>query len=82
MHYSYKPRGVCSRVISFDVDENDIVTNLKFDGGCHGNTQGLSRLVEGMKREEVIRRLSGIDCRMRGTSCPDQLSKALSEIDR
>lgn len=82
MHYSYKPRGVCSRVISFDVDENDVVTNLKFDGGCHGNTQGLSRLVEGMKREEVIRRLSGIDCRMRGTSCPDQLSKALSEIDR
>lgn len=82
MHYSYKPRGVCSRVISFDVDENDVVTNLKFDGGCHGNTQGLSRLIEGMKREEVIRRLSGIDCRMRGTSCPDQLSRALSEIDR
>lgn len=79
MTYTYTPSGVCSMKIAFDVDDNDVVTNVHFTGGCNGNTQGVAALVEGMKREEVIKRLSGIDCRMRGTSCPDQLAKALKE---
>lgn len=80
MEYSYEPQGVCSMKITFEVDENDVVTNVRFTGGCHGNTQGVSRLVEGMKREEIIERLRGIDCRMRGTSCPDQLARALEQV--
>ena len=79
MTYTYTPSGVCSMKIAFDVDDNDVVTIVHFTGGCNGNTQGVAALVEGMKREEVIKRLSGIDCRMRGTSCPDQLAKALKE---
>lgn len=81
MEYSYEPQGVCSMKITFEVDENDVVTNVRFTGGCHGNTQGVSRLVEGMKREEIIERLRGIDCRMRGTSCPDQLARALEQVE-
>lgn len=72
----YTTRGTCSRKIIFDV-ENDKVTNVQFVMGCHGNTQGISKLVEGMDVNEVISRLKGIDCNGRGTSCPDQLAKAL-----
>ena len=82
MKYEYTPQGVCSQFISFDVDENDIVTNVKFVGGCSGNTQGVQKLVEGMKRSDVIERLENIDCRGRGTSCPDQLARALMQIDK
>lgn len=80
MEYEYTPRGVCSQFITFEVDENDIVTNVRFVGGCSGNTQGIQKLVEGMKRTDVIKRLEGIDCRGRGTSCPDQLAKALCRV--
>ncbi len=76
--YSYKPTGVCSQEIRFEID-GDIVKNVTFTGGCNGNTQGLSALIEGMNRDEAIRRLRGIDCRGRGTSCPDQLAIALEE---
>lgn len=74
----YIPRGVCSRLIDFDVQDGK-VTNVRFTGGCNGNTQGVAALVEGMPVEEVIRRLKGIDCGGRGTSCPDQLAIALEK---
>ncbi len=72
---TYKTYGTCSRSINFDV-ENGLVKNVVFNGGCMGNTQGVSRLVEGRPIDEVISLLKGIQCR-NGTSCPDQLAKAL-----
>ncbi len=79
MEYRFTPQGVCSTQIIVEV-EDGIVKKLQVENGCHGNLQGISRLVEGMKVEEVIRRLEGIDCRSRGTSCPDQIAKALKKI--
>ena len=76
---SYNTRGTCSRRIDIEV-EGDIVKKVVFIGGCNGNTQGVSKLVEGMKVDEVISRLEGINCNGRGTSCPDQLSKALKML--
>lgn len=76
--YSYKTSGTCSREIRFDID-GDVVKNVRFVMGCNGNTQGVSRLVEGMTVDEVIKRLEGINCGGRGTSCPDQLAKALKD---
>ena len=78
MSYSYKTRGVCARAISFDIDDN-IVKNIKFTGGCSGNTQGVAKLAEGMTTDEIIEKLSGIRCGFKGTSCPDQLAKAVAE---
>lgn len=75
---TYIPRGVCSRKINFEVDNNGIITTCEFVGGCAGNTQGVANLVVGMKVEDVIKKLNGIQCRG-GTSCPDQLAKALQE---
>ncbi|MCF0127854.1 MAG: TIGR03905 family TSCPD domain-containing protein [Pseudobutyrivibrio sp.] len=72
----YKTSGTCSQAIEFEV-EGDVVKSVTFVGGCNGNTQGLSALVEGMKIDEVISRLEGITCGMKSTSCPDQLAKAL-----
>lgn len=74
----YKTRGVCSSAIEFELD-HDKVTNVHFVGGCSGNTQGVSRLVEGMDVHEAISRLEGIKCGFKPTSCPDQLAKALKE---
>lgn len=74
----YKTRGTCSRLIKFDVEDNK-VTNVQFVLGCNGNTQGVAALVEGMDIHEVIKRLKGIDCNGRGTSCPDQLAIALEQ---
>jgi len=79
MHKTYTTKGVCSRQIDIEIDENGIITSCSFLGGCNGNTQGVARLVEGMKVEEAITRLSGIRCGMRPTSCPDQLAQALKE---
>ena len=81
MAYQYRTKGVCSRSIQFDIEEGR-VTHVAFEGGCNGNTQGVARLVEGMPVEEAIRRLSGIQCGFRGTSCPDQLAKALQQALR
>ena len=78
MTHHYRTKGVCASAIHFDIID-DKVTNVKFDGGCHGNTQGIAKLVEGMSPEEVINRLSGIRCRIKNTSCPDQLATALHE---
>ena len=74
--YTYTPRGVCSVEIAFDI-ENGIVKNGNFTRGCSVNTQGVAKLSEGMKAEDVIARLKGTDCSSRGTSCPDQFAKAL-----
>lgn len=78
MAYQYRTRGVCSRNITFDIVDGK-VTNVQFDGGCNGNTQGVARLVEGMAVEEAIRRMEGITCGFKGTSCPDQLAQALKQ---
>lgn len=72
----YTPSGVCSRSIDFDL-EDGIVKNVRFTGGCSGNTQGVAALIQGMPAEEAIRRLKGIKCGYKPTSCPDQLAKAL-----
>lgn len=74
----YKTSGTCSSAIDFEV-EDGIVKEVKFIGGCNGNTQGVAALVKGMPVDEVISRLEGIKCGFKGTSCPDQLAKALKE---
>lgn len=79
MTYEYMPRGVCSRRMIIEV-ENDTVVSLSVEGGCHGNLQGVSALVKGMKVDEVIARLEGIRCGSKSTSCPAQLANALKEI--
>ncbi|MBE6809067.1 MAG: TIGR03905 family TSCPD domain-containing protein [Ruminococcaceae bacterium] len=76
MQISYKTKGVCSRSILIDVEDN-IVKKVQFEGGCNGNTKGIAALVEGMPVDEVIARLEGIKCGFKGTSCPAQLAEAL-----
>ena len=80
MIYRYETKGTCSKAIELDV-ENGIVRDVKFVGGCNGNLQGIGALVKGMRTEDVVERLKGIQCGMKGTSCPDQLSKALRDIE-
>ena len=77
MTYSYKTHGTCSRRIDFDIDDDNTVHNVHFTGGCNGNLQGISALVKGMKAEEAITSLKGINCGGRGTSCPDQFARGL-----
>ena len=72
----FRTRGVCVQAIEYEVLDG-VVHNVKFIGGCSGNTQGVATLVEGMKVEDVISKLEGINCGGKGTSCPDQLAKAL-----
>lgn len=72
----YKPQGVCSQMIDFEIVDNK-VTGVEFTGGCNGNLQGIGRLIEGMDVQEAIARLEGIQCGFKNTSCPDQLAKAL-----
>ncbi len=74
----YKPAGVCSKQIHFDIVDNK-VTNVSFRGGCNGNLQGISRLIERMDVNEAISRIEGIKCGFKATSCPDQLARALKE---
>ena len=74
--YSYKTSGVCSSIINLEINDN-IVEDVEFVGGCSGNLFGIGQLVKGMSVDDVITKLQGIDCRSKGTSCPDQLSKAL-----
>ena len=76
MHYEYKTKGTCSQKILFDIEDGK-VKNVEFISGCNGNLQGIGRLVEGMDAEEVIKRIGGIQCGMKPTSCPDQLATAL-----
>lgn len=78
MEYRFKPQGVCSREMIIELD-GDIIKSVKIIGGCAGNTVGVSKLIEGMKIDEAIKRLKGIQCGVKSTSCPDQLSIALEE---
>ena len=78
MKHTYSPKGTCSQVIEFEIVDGKI-HNVQFYGGCDGNTQGVGRLVEGMKAEEVDQRLEGIRCGFKSTSCPDQLAKAIRQ---
>ena len=79
MRLEYRPRGVCSQRIEIDV-EDGCVQDVKFTGGCSGNLQGICKLVAGMPVDEVIRRVDGIRCGFKPTSCPDQLAQGLEEI--
>lgn len=76
MEFDFRPQGVCAQLINFELD-GDVVKNVKFTGGCNGNTKGIGSLVEGMKVQDVISRLEGTKCGFKNTSCPDQLAKAL-----
>lgn len=76
---TYKTSGVCSKKIDFEIEDGKL-RNVSFTGGCHGNLQGIGRLVEGMEVDEVISRLEGIRCGFKNTSCPDQLAKALKSL--
>lgn len=76
---TYKTSGVCSRSIDITLDDDNIIREVIYHGGCSGNTQGVSALIVGMPAEEAIRRLSGIKCGFKPTSCPDQLAQALRE---
>lgn len=78
MEYTYIPKGVCSQQMKIKL-EGDIIKEVKILGGCAGNTVGVSRLIEGMKIDEAIKKLKGIPCGFRSTSCPDQLSIALEQ---
>lgn len=79
MVFDYQPKGVCSRLMRIEVDDG-VVKSLQVMGGCSGNLQGIAKLVEGMKVEEVIARLDGIRCGFKPTSCPDQLAQALKDL--
>ena len=78
MTYIFKTKGVCAREIEITVEDN-IVKNVKFLGGCAGNTKGVARLIEGMDATEAIKRIEGIPCGFKSTSCPDQLAKAIRQ---
>lgn len=79
MEYRYKPNGVCSSEMIFEIDENEIIQNLKVIGGCNGNLKGLGELIKEMKIKDVIKKLSDITCGYKNTSCPDQIARALIE---
>lgn len=81
MEYKYKPQGVCSYEMIIEID-GETIKKVTIEGGCAGNTVGVSKLVAGMKIEEAIKRLKGIPCGLKGTSCPDQLAIALEEINK
>ncbi|MBQ7582664.1 MAG: TIGR03905 family TSCPD domain-containing protein [Lachnospiraceae bacterium] len=78
MKHTYTTKGTCSKQITFDLTDG-VVSNVSYVGGCNGNLQGVSKLVEGQKAEDLIAKLKGIQCGMKGTSCPDQLARALEE---
>ncbi len=77
MVYSMNTQGTCSRQILFDIDDDGVVQEVQFIGGCSGNTQGVARLAKGHKAEDLIALLKGVDCAGRGTSCPDQFARGL-----
>ena len=78
MTHHFRTPGTCSREITFDIEDGKL-QNVRFVGGCNGNTKGIASLVEGMDVNEVVKRLKGIDCNGRGTSCPDQLALAVED---
>ena len=76
---TYSPKGVCSREMQVEIDDNGIITSVHISGGCAGNTQGVSRLIEGMDAKKAIEKISGIRCGFKSTSCPNELAKAIAE---
>ena len=80
MTYKYKTSGTCSREITIEINDDKTIESVSFLGGCNGNLKGIGALVKGRKIDEVIETLKGIDCNFRGTSCPDQLARALEQI--
>ena len=82
MIYNYRTQGTCSQAIEIEIDDNGLIGNVTFYGGCNGNLKGIAQLVKGLKPEEVIERLEGISCGMKNTSCPDQLAQALKAISQ
>ena len=78
-HITYQTTGTCSKQIDIDIDDENRVQAVNFTGGCHGNLQGISQLVRGMKVDEVVKKLQGIRCGYKSTSCPDQLATALMQ---
>ncbi len=79
-HVQYQTQGTCSQLIDVTCDENDVIKQVFFLGGCNGNLQGISQLVRGQKIDDVIKRLDGIRCGVKRTSCPDQLCRALEQL--
>ena len=79
-HFTYKPEGVCSIKMDFDIDDDNKIHNLMVTGGCNGNLKGIASLIEGEDKDKIIKRLKGIKCGFRDTSCPDQLAKALENV--
>ncbi len=79
-HIQYKTQGTCSILIDVTADDNDVIQDVEFWGGCNGNLQGICRLVQGQKIDDVISRLNGIRCGDKYTSCPDQLCRALEQL--
>ncbi len=77
MKFEFYPKGVCSSKYTIDIDSNNIIKSLDIENGCPGNTLGISRIVKGMNIDDVIKAFENVDCRGKGTSCPDQISKAL-----
>ena len=81
-HTLYKTQGTCSQLIDVTVDEQDVIQEISFTGGCGGNLQAVCRLVKGQKADEVIKKLKGIRCGDKPTSCPDQLCRALEQLQQ
>lgn len=79
MEYRFKPKGVCSQEMIFNINEDNTIESLEVIGGCNGNLKGIGKLIKGMKIDDVIERLEGVTCNIRPTSCPDQIAKALKE---
>ena len=79
-HIQYETQGTCSKLIDVTADENNIIQQVFFLGGCHGNLQGISLLVRGQHIDDVIKRLNGVRCGVKNTSCPDQLCRALEKL--
>jgi len=79
MNYQYATSGTCSELILFDIDKNTVVTNIKFIGGCNGNLKAISKLVDGWTADQIAAKLLGNECGFKGTSCADQLAKAVLE---
>ncbi len=79
MEYTYRPRGVCSLQLNFDIDDDDVIRNVRFTGGCDGNLKAIGKLVEGMTASEIEAKLLGNTCGRKPTSCADQLARAVRQ---
>lgn len=81
MNYEYTPKGTCSQKMIFDINDDNIIENVKIIGGCPGNLLGISKILVGMSIDLVIERFDGVKCGNKNTSCPDQIAQALKQIN-